>query len=128
VVARVMLTVKEGTQRGRKFVLDHPDHWVIGRTEDCKLQLSGGIEYQLVSRHHCVLDFEPPAVRVRDLGSRNGTYVNGKLVGRRHQVPLREDATEVLDPGYPLADGDELQLGPVVFGVHLDLSTKPARG
>jgi pSer/pThr/pTyr-binding forkhead associated (FHA) protein len=123
-----MLTVKEGTQRGRKFVLNRADHWVIGRTEDCSVQLSGGIEYGLVSRHHCALDFEPPDVRVRDLGSLNGTYVNGQLVGRRQKEPARPDATEVLDRGYPLAEGDELRLGPVVFNVHLDLPARPAGG
>lgn len=127
-VARVTLTIKEGTQRGRKFVLDRPNHWVIGRHDDCALRLSGGIEYQLVSRHHCALDFEPPAVRVRDLGSRNGTFVNGTLVGRRDVGEGRADVTEVLDAGFPLRDGDELRLGPVVFDVHLDLPAKPARG
>jgi hypothetical protein len=43
-------------------------------------------------------------------------------------VPARPDTTEVIDPGYPLAEGDELQLGPVVFRVHLDLPAKPAKG
>jgi serine/threonine-protein kinase len=116
-----MLTVKEGTQRGRKFVLDRSAHWVIGRTDDCSVKLSGGIEYQLISRHHAALDFEPPEVRVRDLGSLNGTYVNGNLVGRRSAGPGRADATEVLDPGYPLADGDELRLGPVTFEVKVEV-------
>jgi pSer/pThr/pTyr-binding forkhead associated (FHA) protein len=121
-----MLTVKVGTQRGRKFVLDRSGPWVIGRTEDCGVQLCGGIEYQLISRHHCELDVEPPAVRVRDLGSLNGTYVNERLVGRRERGPQRPDATEVIDPGYPLEEGDELRLGPVVFRVHLDVPAKTA--
>lgn len=127
-VARVMLTIEEGTQRGRKFVLDRAKHWVIGRNEDCSLQLAGGIEYQLVSRRHCALDFDPAAVRVRDLGSLNGTYVNGRLIGRREKDPERPDATEVIDPGYPLAEGDELRLGPVTFRVHLDVPAPAAEG
>jgi pSer/pThr/pTyr-binding forkhead associated (FHA) protein len=121
-----MLTVKEGTQRGRKFVLDRSAHWVIGRMDDCSVKLSGGIEYQLISRHHAALDVEPRAVLVRDLGSLNGTYVNGKLVGRRHQGLVPEDGTEVLDPGQPLADGDELRLGPVTFDVRVEVpATSP---
>jgi eukaryotic-like serine/threonine-protein kinase len=127
--ARVTLTVKEGLQRGRTFVLDQVGQLVIGRTEDCSVPLSGGLDYQLVSRHHCLLDINPPEVRVRDLGSLNGTYVNGRLIGRRARGDLPEDATEAIDPGYPLADGDELQLGPVVFDLHLDLRTgAPSRG
>jgi pSer/pThr/pTyr-binding forkhead associated (FHA) protein len=122
-----MLTVKEGTQRGRKFVLDRSAHWVIGRMDDCSLKLSGGIEYELISRHHAALDVEPRAVLVRDLGSLNGTYVNGKLVGRRDAEPGRGDATEVLDPGCPLADGDELRLGPVTFDVQVDLPAHAAQ-
>jgi pSer/pThr/pTyr-binding forkhead associated (FHA) protein len=121
VVARVLLTVEEGTQRGRQFVLDRANHWIIGRTDDCALKLSGGIEYQLVSRRHCELDYEAPVVTVRDLGSRNGTYVNGRLVGRRSEPDRGEDRTEVISEGYPLKEGDELRLGPVAFRVHLEL-------
>jgi pSer/pThr/pTyr-binding forkhead associated (FHA) protein len=125
--ARVTLTVKEGLQRGRRFVLDRPGKSVIGRTEDCSVQLSGGLDYQLVSRHHCLLDINPPEVRVRDLGSLNGTYVNGRLIGRRPRGEVVDDVTEMIDPGWPLAEGDELQLGPVVFGIHLDLPAGSSR-
>jgi pSer/pThr/pTyr-binding forkhead associated (FHA) protein len=125
--ARVTLTVKEGLQRGRRFVLDQVGKLVIGRTEDCSVRLSGGLDYQLVSRHHCLLDVNPAEVRVRDLGSLNGTYVNGFLIGRRPKSDVAEDATEMIDSGYPLADGDELQLGPVVFDIHLDLPGAPAK-
>jgi eukaryotic-like serine/threonine-protein kinase len=125
--ARVTLTVKEGLQRGRRFVLDKAGPSVIGRTEDCSVRLSGGLDYQLISRRHCLLDIDPPEVRVRDLGSLNGTYVNGRLIGRRQTDELPQDSTEVIDPGYPLSDGDELQLGPVVFGIHLDVPEGPPR-
>jgi eukaryotic-like serine/threonine-protein kinase len=119
--ARVTLTVKEGLQRGRRFVLDKAGPAVIGRTEGCSVRLSGGLDYQLVSRRHCLLDIDPPEVRVRDLGSRNGSYVNGRLIGRRPGAEMPPDRTEVIDPGYPLSDGDELRLGPVVFGIRLDV-------
>jgi pSer/pThr/pTyr-binding forkhead associated (FHA) protein len=125
--ARVTLTVKEGLQRGRRFVLDRPGKSVIGRTEDCSVRLCGGLDYQLVSRHHCLLDINPPEVRVRDLGSLNGTYVNGRLIGRRPGADVGADATETIEPDYPLADGDELQLGPIVFGIHLDIAAGAPR-
>jgi pSer/pThr/pTyr-binding forkhead associated (FHA) protein len=125
--ARVTLTVKEGLQRGRRFVLDKVGPSVIGRTEDCSVRLSGGLDYQLVSRSHCLLDIDPPEVRVRDLGSLNGTYVNGRLIGRQQEAEMPQDSTEVIDPGYPLSDGDELRLGPVVFGIHLDVPEGPPR-
>jgi len=42
-----------------------------------------GEEYLFVSRQHAQLFDEDGALRVRDMGSTNGTYVNGKRVGHR---------------------------------------------
>ena len=48
---------------------------------DGDLRLPNGPGYADVSRHHCLLHIDPPAVWVRDLGSRNGTRVNGTQIG-----------------------------------------------
>lgn len=48
--------------------------FLIGREEDCHLRPNS----ELVSRHHCVFTHDEYTVRVRDLGSTNGTFVNGK--------------------------------------------------
>lgn len=63
-------------------VLDGPTHgaaWpipvgrlIVGRSPDCAAQ----IDHPHVSRHHCVFLRDEFAVRVRDLGSRNGTTIN----------------------------------------------------
>src|SRR5262245_52079737 len=82
-VAKVTFTVKDGELTGREFVFDKPANLVVGRAEDCSLRLAGGIDAMLISRHHCRVDVDPPIVRVRDLGSLNGTYVNGKMIGQR---------------------------------------------
>jgi pSer/pThr/pTyr-binding forkhead associated (FHA) protein len=50
----------------------------VGRALDCFVQFSGEERDELISRHHCRLDINPPSIRVRDLGSTNGTYVNGR--------------------------------------------------
>jgi serine/threonine-protein kinase len=47
----------------------------VGRASDCLIRLPSDLEYCIVSRHHCLLDIAPPEVRVRDLGSLNGTFV-----------------------------------------------------
>jgi hypothetical protein len=75
---------------------------LVGRGEECGIRLDRG--ERRVSRHHCVLDVNPPHVTVRDLGSRNGTYVNGSV--------LRGPDTE-----RELADGDEVRLGGAVLRV-----------
>jgi predicted component of type VI protein secretion system len=61
-----------------------------------------------VSRQHCQLLVGLDDVRIRDLGSRNGTLVNGeRVVGERF-----------------LNEGDQVQVGPLVFEICLD----PAHG
>ncbi|MFH5803706.1 FHA domain-containing protein [Alienimonas sp. DA493] len=58
---------------------------VVGRGADAGLRISS----RRVSRSHCRLTVDGSVVRVRDLGSRNGTFVNGEGVGDRElDVPL----------------------------------------
>lgn len=78
----------------------HPEY-VIGRSSDCDLQISS----LLVSRRHCelLLDHRHLAVRVRDLGSQNGTFVNQKQV---------RDEEE-------LKDGDKLEVADIPFEIHI---------
>jgi pSer/pThr/pTyr-binding forkhead associated (FHA) protein len=111
--AKVILTVTAGTHNGKQFVLEAPKTCMVGRARDCAVRLSGGLEDSLVSRHHCQLDLEGPRVRVQDLGSRNGTYINGWLVKTSASAPQSEQATEILPRDYELVDGDELRVGPV---------------
>lgn len=48
----------------------------IGRNENCSLHIDSG----RVSREHAVILHEDGAFRVRDLGSTNGTFVNGAQI------------------------------------------------
>jgi pSer/pThr/pTyr-binding forkhead associated (FHA) protein len=90
-------------------VFDGPARCIVGRAEDCDIQITG--RYQAdVSRHHCCLEVDPPTIRVRDLGSLNGTYVNGQLVGRRLYRPLKEAGVGE-GAAHELKDGDEVGVG-----------------
>lgn len=71
----------------------------IGRGRDCDLC----IHSSLVSRDHCVISEHQGALRVKDLGSTNGTFVNGEAVTEK-----------VLRPG------DSLTIGPLSFKVQYD--------
>lgn len=75
------------------------DVTVIGRREDCDLIIPLGE----VSRKHCRLVRDGDLLKLEDLGSANGTYLNGQRV----QESL-------------LAPGDTVQLGPVVFVLQID--------
>jgi pSer/pThr/pTyr-binding forkhead associated (FHA) protein len=111
VAATVTLTVTAGTHAGKRFVFHRPEQCVVGRANDCSVQLVGAFEDALVSRHHCEFNIDPPCIRVRDLGSRNGTFVNGHRIGQ----PKYPAAPEI-----ELHDGDELCLGPIPFKVLID--------
>ncbi|MEQ9409967.1 MAG: FHA domain-containing protein [Fuerstiella sp.] len=56
---------------------------MIGRESDCQLRPNS----ELVSRHHCVFTVDDFSVRLRDLGSTNGTSVNGERI--RKEVVLQ---------------------------------------
>ena len=76
---------------------------IIGRRQECDLC----IPLMIVSRRHCQLDQDRGHLKIRDLGSRNGTFINGQRVDQA-----------VLNPG------DKVQVGPLTFGVQID--QKPA--
>ena len=56
---------------------------LIGRQEDCDLRL----DHKSVSKMHCVLVKTDGLVLLRDLGSTNGTRVNGTRVRRAALLP-----------------------------------------
>lgn len=71
---------------------------VIGRAEDCDVCLP----HPMVSRYHALAERLPDGVRLRDLGSVNGLWVNGQ---------------RVKDP-VSLQDGDRVGVGPFLFTLH----------
>jgi pSer/pThr/pTyr-binding forkhead associated (FHA) protein len=83
------LVVASGPGRGRHWLLAEGEH-EAGRNPDALVFLDD----ITVSRHHAAFTVEANRLRVRDLGSTNGTYVNG----------ARADSAE-------LASGDEVIVG-----------------
>ncbi|MFF1911849.1 protein kinase [Streptomyces sp. NPDC058239] len=83
---------------------------LVGRGEECGIRLARS--EKKVSRHHCMFDVSPPHLRVKDLGSRNGTYVNGR--------PLKGSPA-----AWELTDGDEIRLGNALLLVTVT-DAKPA--
>lgn len=65
----------------------------VGRSSSCRLRLVA----PEVSGHHAVIRWTGEAWELRDLGSRNGTFVNG--------VVLESGQRRVLDPGQTLSFG-----------------------
>ena len=74
--------------------------FMIGRDEACDLPIASN----RVSREHAVIERNGNAYRVQDLGSTNGTFVNGRRVDEA-----------------PLGDGDILAVADLQFSFHSGL-------
>lgn len=74
---RVTLRVIAGPQTGRVFTFDQHETFSIGRSEEAQFCLP---QDRFFSRNHCILEIAPPQIFIRDLGSTNGTFVNGVRV------------------------------------------------
>lgn len=72
---RVMLRVVAGPHEGQEFIYDQYDTLLVGRSSQAQLRLQHDRHF---SRHHFRLEANPPSCYLMDLGSRNGTFVNGE--------------------------------------------------
>ncbi|WP_269086286.1 FHA domain-containing protein [Trichormus sp. NMC-1] len=117
----ITLTITTGKLSGKQYIFDSRTTVLIGRNDDCYLSIPDEFDKR-VSRYHCLLDINPPEIRVRDLGSLNGTYINNTKIGSRqsHQTP--EEAGKLNFPEYDLQDGDEITLGDTVLRVNIEIS------
>jgi serine/threonine protein kinase len=97
----VQLETIEGNEPQPNIFYEH-DTLLAGRSD-----ISGCHIFQdsYASRLHCILEINPPQCSVRDMGSRNGTYVNGKKYGKGEQTPLR--------------DGDLLKIGHTTLKIRI---------
>jgi two-component system, NtrC family, response regulator HydG len=73
-----VLTIIGGPDQGQSFALDgsQPSRILLGQAQACDIRLTD----RTVSRRHVALDVEGGRVRVSDLGSKNGTRVDGVTI------------------------------------------------
>lgn len=109
----VTLTVTTGPLKDRQMTYREKGLVVVGRGTECTVSMSD-IADLTVSRRHCLFEIDPPRALVRDLGSLNGTFVNGVCIGGR-------DATGRPRSGMPaqltLYHGDLVRVGETCFQV-----------
>lgn len=99
---KITMLVVQGRPKG-KCLRFPTGEYLIGRGVECQVRPNSA----WVSRQHCILRIDESAVHVRDLGSTNGTLVNGvRVIGER-----------------TLEEGDQLQVGPLVLEL---LASSPA--
>jgi hypothetical protein len=84
-----LLIAQTGPLEGQRWKIKAP--MTLGRERDCDIV----IPLRQVSRHHSRISPDPQnGIIIEDLGSKNGTYLNGALV----------------EEPQPLVDGDEIQI------------------
>lgn len=76
--AEVLLTGPDGDPC--KIRLDHSP-FILGRSETVQLSMPGDT---MLSRQHCAFEWNGSAWHVRDMGSKNGTSINGQPLVREH--------------------------------------------
>jgi serine/threonine-protein kinase len=123
--ARVTLKIVEGEKEfiDKEFPYEERTSCIIGRDEECVPNIPDDKPHKQISRHHCLLDINPPDVRVRDFGSLNGTFVNGEKIGQREKGQSPEEGAQLDFPEYDLKDGDEIKLSNTVFKVGIFVPT-----
>jgi hypothetical protein len=109
---------------GRLFEFTQHDTFLFGRAPDCHAQLDASDTS--ASRHHFLLEVNPPAVRLRDLGSLNGTHVNGRRQGGRDRHETPEEGARRLHPDVDLRDGDRIRVGATHFAVGVETKAQCA--
>src|SRR5438132_4570393 len=102
----VRLKILQGSNTGKEVKIPTPK-CLIGRGEDCHLRPQS----DAISRHHCVVVTTENEVIVRDLKSRNGTFVNDEQVA--------EEAV--------LLNGDILRVGPLQFEMIIEQSVAKSK-
>ena len=76
------LLISNGVSAGTVFLLAG-ESTVIGRSEECELVIND----PWISSRHCLIEGRCDELWAVDLGSRNGTYVDGRRI---HEAALRE--------------------------------------
>jgi len=121
----VSLVVTAGPIRGQRFDFPGHDTFLFGRAPDCHARLAASDTS--ASRHHFLLEVNPPLARLRDLGSLNGTHVNGVRHGGRRAEQSPEEAATRDRADIDLRDGDEIRVGATVIRVEVSAPSPLAR-
>lgn len=133
---KVELKIDRGPMKGKVFSFNQHDTFLFGRGPTATCQLP---EDNYISRNHFLLEVNPPRVFLRDLGSLNGTIVNGKKIGGRQQdhekiaradqfsLFIRKNQWDRSNYEVELKNSDEIEAGDTVMKVTLVADVKCSR-
>jgi len=91
------LTILKGPSSGQTMPIP-AGTLIIGREKDCELRSMS----EFVSRHHCVVLHDEYSLRIRDLGSTNGTFVNDCRITNGETILLHGDIVSIGDLAFKI--------------------------
>lgn len=119
-------TCIQGRLKGCRWSFHEREDIIFGRHSQAAIQTPVG--ENTISRFHARVNIRPPKMYLSDLDSKNGTYLNGQIIGRRTAGKIRESEKDSY-PVYELKDGDVIGLGPEgtleVFRVNILIDEQP---
>jgi len=121
-MARVRLRVTGGLAKPREFIFDDHDIFVLGRSTRCHCCMP---DDPFLSENHFLLEINPPECALLDLGSMNGTYVNGVRRGVRKKGEAAQEAAKNSEK-IPIKNGDRISAGKMQMEVIVE-DTEPAQ-
>lgn len=113
----IRLTVLTGPHKGARFCTQGMKACLVGRAPECQIRFCGETRDLCISRFHCQLLLDLSRVRVHDMDSANGTYINGHRVGDHETA---DGSSTSLDGVISHAkDGDILTIGGTSLQVNI---------
>ena len=106
--AKVKIKITKGKDAGKIFPFTEHDTFVFGRMDDCHACIPDDTQ---VSRHHFILEVNPPQACLRNLGSLNGTWINGTKCGGRKDGETPEEGARRKYPEAAVKHGDRIKVG-----------------
>ncbi len=103
-------TCIQGKLKGQKWTYNDGANIVFGRHSRTDIRTPA--EENTISRFQAKVDIRPPRIYLCDFGSKNGTYLNGEIIGKREAGQSVEEGRKIAFPAYELKDGDQIGLGP----------------
>lgn len=119
----MLILQRGGADAGRRWPLDRAHAVTLGRNDDCQIVLPD----RLISRYHTRVSWQEDGYYVEDLGSKNGTHLNGQEVTK---PTLLQDGDEIqIALRYKLAFVDAGATAPLTFeegapGLRIDKDTR----
>ena len=132
--ARVMISISGGQRKGKTLLFTGHNVCIFGRASD-SFEILDKMD-QTVGRHHFSLEIDPPNVKLRDLQSLNGTYVNGRKIGGADGEGVRPESPQSTrkegqvrhggcerpeSPPVLLSHGDKIQVGSDIFVIAIEM-------